>query len=50
MDKVDSRVRGNDKNDKSIGYDSHPRESGDPESKKCLSIIDVIIAFYYNIK
>jgi hypothetical protein len=36
-----SRVRGNDKNDKSIGYDSHPRESGDPESKKCLSIIDV---------
>jgi hypothetical protein len=24
---LDSRVRGNDKNDKSRGYDSHPRES-----------------------
>jgi hypothetical protein len=37
---LDSRVRGNDKNDKSRDYDSHPR---DPESKKCLSIIDVKI-------
>jgi hypothetical protein len=43
---LDSRVRGNDKNDKSRGYDSHPRESGDPESKKCLSIIDVILVNY----
>jgi hypothetical protein len=40
---LDSRVRGNDKNDKSRDYDSHPRESGDPESKKYLSIIDVKI-------